>query len=241
MKLGWWDADHPGMEGLDQILTSYLIGNLVAFALRLAAKVVLHGNAALIGQRAVAWIGDKGAGKSTLSSSFFDAGYRLITDDQLVLHPGPTGWRPGFGVPRIRLWPDSLDPVSSETTLSYRQPLGGRIKGWLEVGALESSSELTAPPLEAIYVLEPRSQHLLRAQIKPVSPAQGFHALLKHRLASKSLPLNQSQLASEFAQIARLAKEVPVYSLQMPDQLDALPEVVNILASIHAESAPRMA
>ena len=241
LQLGWWDADYHQLDGLDQILTSYLIGNLVAFALRLTGKVVLHGNAALVGKKAVAWIGDKGAGKSTLSSSFVDAGFGLITDDQLVLHPGPTGWRPGYGVPRIRLWPESLEPVSSQTALSYRQPFGSCIKGWLEVDALESSSELTAPPLEAIYVLEPRSQHLLRAQIKPLSPALGFHTLLKHRLASKSLPLDPTQLASEFVQIARLAKEVPVYSLQLPDQRDALPEMVNILASIHAESAPEMA
>ena len=230
LGIGWWSARFPGLTGLDRLLTPYLLGNLVGMALRMRGECVLHGNAARIGDRSLVWLGDKGAGKSTLSAAFLDAGYELITDDQVVLYPDGAGWRPGYGVPRIRLWPDSLGHASANTLAVYRQPFGENVKGWLETDASERAG-MTGPPVAAICLLEPRQAALAGVRITPLSPGRCLHTLHRHRLARLSLPLTPEQLSVEFARLARLASAIPVYSVQLPDDLRFLPAAVEQLAA----------
>ena len=176
------------------------------------------------------WVGDKGAGKSTLSAAFLDAGYELITDDQVVLDQIDSSWRPGYGVPRIRLWPDSLGHVSEGTLEAFRQPFGDNVKGWLKTD-LSKRAEITGPPVAAICLLEPRQAGLAEVRITPLSPGRRLHTLHRHRLARLSLPLTLEQLNVEFARLARLASAVPVYSVQLPDDLRFLPAAVEQLAA----------
>lgn len=238
LELGWWDAENPGVTGLERIATTYLLGNLVAFALRLAGLSVLHGNAARIGQRSIAWLGPKGAGKSTLGAAFVDAGYPLITDDQVVVRPrGETFW-PAPGIPRIRLWPTSLEGMTDTALAAFQQPFGDNIKGWLEPPPPAEGDPTGEPPgLMALYVLEPRAAGATTLAMHPLPPNQRLQALLHHRLARTSLPLTFAQQAAEFAALGRLAARVPVYSLRLPDRLAALPEVVRQLAATVSQIA----
>lgn len=228
--IGWWSARFPGLTGLDRLLTPYLLGNLVGMALRIHGECVLHGNAARIGDRSLVWLGDKGAGKSTLSAAFLNAGYELITDDQIVLYPDGAGWLPGYGVPRIRLWPDSLGHASANTLPVYRQPFGENVKGWLETDTSERAG-MTGPPVAAICLLEQRQAELDEVRITPLSRGRGLQTLHRHRLARLSLPLTPEQLNVEFARLARLASAVLVYSVQLPDDLRFLPAAVEQLAA----------
>lgn len=198
-------------------------------ALRMQGQCVLHGNAARIGDQSIVWLGDKGAGKSTLSAAFQDAGYELITDDQVVLYPEASSWRPGYGVPGIRLWPDSLGHVSANTLEAYRQPFGDNVKGWLGTD-LSERAEMKGPPVSAICLIEPRQAALSGIRITPLSPGRCLHTLHRHRLARLSLPLSPERLHVEFACLARLAADVPVYSVQLPDDLRFLPAAVEQLA-----------
>ena len=230
LGIGWWSGRFPGLTGLDRLLTSYLLGNLVGMALRLQGQCVLHGNAARVGDRSIVWLGDKGAGKSTLSAAFLNAGYELITDDQVVLYPDASRWRPGYGVPRIRLWPDSLSHASASTLAVYRQPFGETIKGWLET-EISERADLTGPPVAAICLLEPRKPSLAEVRVTPLSPGRRLQTLHRNRLARLSLPLSPERLHVEFASLARLAAEIPVYSVQLPDDLRFLPAAVEQLAT----------
>jgi hypothetical protein len=228
--IGWWSARFPELTGLDRLLTTYLLGNLVGTALRLQGQIVLHGNAARIGDRTIVWVGDKGAGKSTLSGAFLDAGYELITDDQVVLYPEAAYWHPGYGVPRIRLWPESLGHFSMTTREVYSQPFGKTVKGWLEAQVPDRAA-LTGPPVATICVLEPRQAGMTEARITPLSPGRQLQILHRHRLARLSLPLSPERQQAEFASLARLASAVPVYSVQLPDDLRLLPKAVKQLAT----------
>ena len=241
LELGWWDRSHSGLEALDRILTTFLLGNLIAYALRLQGELVLHGNAAYIGQRAIAWVGAKGAGKSTLSAAFLDAGQALVTDDQLVLRPRGSQWYAGHGVPRIRLWPSSVETLSAQTRSDFLQPFGAAIKGWLQINPLVSETPQISPPLAALYVLEPRSKSLTRAMIRRLSPGERLQSLLQHRLARQSLPIPSAQHHAEFAMLSKLASELPVYGLQLPDRLAALPELVKLLVARHANQIAAVA
>ena len=237
LELGWWDRDHPGLEGLDRILTTFLLGNLIAFALRLQGKLVLHGNAAGTGQRAIAWVGAKGAGKSTLSAAFLDAGHALVTDDQLVLRPSGSLWCAAHGVPRIRLWPGSVQTLSAQTRSDFLQPFGDAIKGYLEISPPVSETPQISLRLAALYVLEPRCASLTTAVIRHLPAGERLQSLMQHRLARQGLPISSAQHAAEFAMFSKLASQLPIYGLQLPDRLTALPEVVRQLVDRHAKPA----
>lgn len=232
LEIGWWEAERTGLEGLDDIFTSYLLGNLIAIALRLSGQIVLHGNAVLVGDRAIAWVGGKGAGKSTLSAAFADAGYEPITDDQLVLRVGPEGYLPAHGVPAIRLWSHSLETMNATTLASFNQPFGNAIKGWLEFAIPgDQGHPAQSPPLAALYVLEPRGAALSTPRSSRLSPGERLLRLLHHRLARVGLTLTHARQQTELAALARLASSVPILSLQLPDALEALPSAVRQLAA----------
>ena len=73
---------------------------------------VLHGSAIMVGDEAVAFIGDKRFGKSTMAATMVQRGHTLVTDDVVVLDRSePSGWavRPGpFG---MKLWPDAIESL----------------------------------------------------------------------------------------------------------------------------------
>jgi hypothetical protein len=67
-----------------EFVVHYLVVNLRAL-LRRVGRIQLHGAAATIAGRTVVLLGDKGAGKSTLSLAIGRAGGTVLADDQLIL------------------------------------------------------------------------------------------------------------------------------------------------------------
>jgi hypothetical protein len=70
----------------EEHLAVLLTGTVPAFLLERLGKCVLHGSSTLVGERAFAFVGLSGMGKSTLTAQFCVAGARLITDDVLPLN-----------------------------------------------------------------------------------------------------------------------------------------------------------
>ncbi|MFB3074256.1 MAG: hypothetical protein ACE1Z6_03640, partial [Candidatus Methylomirabilales bacterium] len=64
---------------------TYLIGQVLSFALVKRGIEPLHSTTVVIDGKAVAFLGDSGYGKSSLGAAFLQAGYPLLTDDLLVL------------------------------------------------------------------------------------------------------------------------------------------------------------
>jgi hypothetical protein len=86
---------------------AYLLGLLMKAVLIKKNIPSLHASAVVADARAIAFLGFNGFGKSSLASSFVDAGYPLVTDDVLRLeerggrvwaYPGPAS---------LKLLPDS--------------------------------------------------------------------------------------------------------------------------------------
>lgn len=113
----------PGLA--PEALAILLAGTGIALVLTLAGETVLHGSAASKDGAAMAFLGDSGQGKSTMTSLFCLADWDLLCDDvlrldttqqphgQLTAHPGGT---------EIRLRPKArFDPTwPSRTTFDQR-------------------------------------------------------------------------------------------------------------------------
>lgn len=264
IHIGLRGAPHIPPADLETAAVSYWLPSLLGLSLRLGGRLILHANAASIDGRAVIWLGTKGAGKSTLAAAFAAAGYPILADDQVALY-GPDsahckqtlphnkspaasqdarqdGIAVWPGSAHIRLWSDSVAALENQAQeLQLEYPLGTAIKGLLNGRSTVQQPQtwrfIYAPqPLAAVYLLEPRDPALDAPRFSRLSPAIALYQLLNNRLAARTLPVADAHTQADFASLAALCRQVPVYTLQLPDRLDALSQAVARLAK-HARAA----
>ena len=77
-------GDWPAGYALEDACT-YLIGQVINFALRLRGGISLHASSIAIGDRVIAITGAPGSGKSTTAAAFARLGYSILSDDVAVL------------------------------------------------------------------------------------------------------------------------------------------------------------
>src|SRR5205085_11291512 len=85
----------------------------------------LHATVVTKDGNGLALVGDSGYGKSTLAAAFLRAGYRLLTDDLLVLHGTATGFEAQPALPRLKLFPRparALLPLRARSRMNAATP-----------------------------------------------------------------------------------------------------------------------
>jgi hypothetical protein len=190
----------------------YLLGQALSFALVQSGFEPLHATCVVIDGDAVAFLGNSGFGKSTLAACFLQSGYRILTDDllllqtnsgQVVAYPGPA---------RIKLFPpDARRFLGSESrsvpmntaTQKLIIPLDGE-RRWL-----------TPVPLRVVYSLS-RSDDTDSSTIRvePLSPRQAFLELLKNTFNRRIV--DPSRLMRQIQNASRLAGLLPVRRVSFP-------------------------
>ncbi len=200
----------------------YLLGRSISFALVKQGFEPLHATVVLIGDSAVAFLGDSGFGKSSLAACFLQAGHRLLTDDLLIVTESSHGLMAYPGPPRIKVFPNIA-----------RRFLGRAAQG---VPMNPDSSKVILPlgpcrgcenpaPLAAIYAITPPEEPKRKApvSIEALSARDSFLELVKHTFNYR---LTQpARLARQFAAGTRLVAQMPVRRLAYPRVLKQLPEV----------------
>src|SRR5262245_12712832 len=82
----------------------YLVQRALSFALVRQGLEPLHATTVVVDDRAIGFLGDTGAGKSSLAASCLAAGSSLLTDDLLLLRRTPRGVIASPGPPRLKLF-----------------------------------------------------------------------------------------------------------------------------------------
>src|SRR5262249_24053304 len=93
----------PGID--DALIRLPLLGTVLAVLLHQRGLLTLHASAVEINGQAAAFIGTKGAGKSTIAAMLHARGHRLIADDIVAMDltdPQKPLLLPGF--PQFKLW-----------------------------------------------------------------------------------------------------------------------------------------
>ena len=100
MRAGREIIVHSSPGAADRNVRLYLLGSAMGILLHQKGLLPLHANAIEIDGRAAAFMGETGAGKSTLAAWLHDAGHRVIADDVCVLRfdeeRGRVGVQPGM-------------------------------------------------------------------------------------------------------------------------------------------------
>jgi hypothetical protein len=210
----------PGQSSLENA-TSYLLGPILGFALRLRGVVCLHASAVAFADRCVAFVGPAGAGKSTTAAAFARSGRSVISDDivGLVEREGQFYVLPAY--PHLCLWPESV-----QVLYGSHDALPRFIQDWekrrLPLGEDGARFEDRTLLLDAVYLLGTR-----RAQAAPlidaIPSAEALLALVANTYATNLI--DRDMRAEEFALLGRLVSRARIRRVQASDDPRRLDEL----------------
>lgn len=218
-----------------QDVTTLLVGTVFNYVLRVRGIVCLHACVINIGSKAVAIIGDKGAGKSTTAAVFARSGYPILSDDIGAISEQGGTWQVQPGYPRLRLWHSSLEALQIPHSGLTRvlTPMDKYYLDLSSANAFPSKNESawrfqpTPLPLAAVYLIE-RNSELQSPVIEPLIGIEKLTTLVTHT-TSHFAPLNQQQRKEEFNSVSRIALQVDVKRARYPDGMERLPELVDAI------------
>ncbi len=180
--------------------------------------LVLHASAVAMGDRVVAFIAEKGHGKSTMAAALHARGYPLVTDDVLVLDERPDGpplVLPSY--PQLKLWPDAL-----ALTLKTAPDGLPRVHPAIEKRVARLPDSVDRPlPLAALFALRPGEN----VRILPLRGQEAFLELLLHTYTRVLLEQTRTT-ARHLQQVGHLARYVPLLALERPPALERLSDAV---------------
>ncbi len=204
-----WGEPGPGLTHED--LCVYLLGPIMGFLARRKGFTPLHASSVTIGGRAIALLGEAGAGKSTTAAALALRGWPVLCEDVCLLTEANLQPHVIPGYPRICLWSDSVSYLFST---SDALPL--IVRGWEKrFLALDGTSRARAAMeicrLSSIFFLAPRTDEIRAPCIEPLSKR---HAVLQ--LAQNTYMnwlLDREGRATEFDAIVKLVSQVACFRL----------------------------
>ena len=209
------------------------LGQVFGCLLRLRGVLCLHASVIRIKDHAVAIIGHKGMGKSTTAAGFAQQGYPVLSDDIAALSEQNNKILVQPGDSRLRLWPKTFETLdNSKITSSPVLSIGD--KRYLQLTPNDESSpwrfQSDPVPLVAIYVLDYRRSDLTTYTITTILPAKGLMTLVEH-ISAHLLPLDKTRRSQEFKRLGHLASTLPIRQIQRPDDLNALPQLCDLIVA----------
>ena len=215
---------------LEDTLT-YLLGPILGFVLRLRGTVCLHASAVVINDRVVVFVGDAGAGKSTISAAFAQRGYPVLSDDVVALVDRGDNFLVQPAYPRIRLWDLSVQALyGAPDALPRLVPTHPTWdKRYLDLNQTGYKFQSEPLPLAAIYYLNTRSDGSSYPQIEPMSIKDSLITLVANTYTNYLL--DRQQRAHEFELLSRLVKHVPVRQITPHADIARLPQLLETVVA----------
>jgi hypothetical protein len=204
-----------------------IAGTLVAFLLAIRGTTVLHASAIAIEDRVLAFVGQSGQGKTTLAALLcLEAGARLVTDDLLAVDPGPPVCALG-GAIELRLRPGAA-------ALARESDLPSRLTSDERHALAPNAAPIEMLPLAAIVVPSP-SRSARELTIERVAPSDALIRLLRFpRIYGWR---RADVLSRDFANLAQVGSQVPVFDATIPWGPPFGPSVAQTLAALISTGA----
>lgn len=199
-------------------LSVYLLGPVMGTIMRLRGVVCLHASAVQIGNRAVAFIGDAGAGKSTTAAGFAQLGRPVLTDDLVTLIPQEGSYLVNPGYPHLRLSPDTVEELFGDRD-ALAQIVGTWDKRHLDLAAQDVFAD-SPVPLAAVYVLGSRSPVGTPLRIESLPAREAMIILIGNTYGNTQL--DPKARVEEFEFLGEFLEHVPVRKLVAPDDVKLL-------------------
>src|SRR5713226_3866547 len=216
-------APAPHLE--DGVIRALLMGPALAVLLHQRGFLILHASAAVVHGAAAAFLGQKGAGKSTTAATLHQRGHLLVADDVVALKTTTTAPLVFPAYPQLNLWPDAL------ASLGRNPGSSPRLHSGVEKRALRAAPGFSREPfpLHLLYILAKGP----RTEIETLQPQEAFVELLRHSYGTrlcwgKAAPMH-------FRQCANVLKFVSVRRLRVRKDLSGLFSLARLIDNDAAE------
>ena len=207
--------------------TTYLLGPVMAFVLRLRGIVCLHASAVAVEGRALALLGPGGAGKSTTAAAFARLGFAVLSDDALPVLERGQAFLAQPAYPRVRLWPESVRALyGTDEALPLLTPNWD--KRYLPLDENVESFQPDPLPLAVVYLLDERREEA-GPEIETVTPAEALVVLITHSYVNYLL--DKAMRSQEFEFLGRLVNRVPVRRVRPLAGAEHLPGLCRSIAA----------
>lgn len=218
---------------IEHVLNDHIAPRLLAEL----GELVLHASAVRFGERSVLFLGETGAGKSTLATSLHQAGHHLLGDDAVIVTREPGGYCAQAVYPSLRLYPAAIERLigngASTTPMADYSD-----KQHVRLATLPS---VAAPPLPlaAIFFLANKTASEAAATSVCARPLPSTMACIKLVEQSFTLdPQDPACAARRLAALSALALALPAFTLSYPRDFACLGEVHAAIAAILQQLAP---
>jgi hypothetical protein len=219
---------HELSKGSREALDSYLLGQVLSFALLRRSIEPLHCTAVLVEGKAIGFVGDCGYGKSSLAAAFLQVGHRMVTDDLLVARPNAPTCSIFPGPPRIKLFPEVAKVLLGSGLNGSRM---NKFTSKLVIPLSGSQSSGSPAILKVIYVLNAPHERTSanRVLIRRLSQRRAFVELTKNTF--NTVVTDRGRLKCQFALAHQIASLVPLRRLAYARRLELLPAVREAILS----------
>lgn len=203
-----------------EALTHLLYDHVAPRILAGVGEIVLHASAVEIDGKLAVFLGETGAGKSTLAASLHKVGHRLIGDDAVIANRTSEGCFGESVYPSLRLYEESIAAVlgggiAAEPMAHYSKKkrlstpnLGVSKTGPLALGAF-------------FFLVDEEAEG--RVASFPLSPGHTCIGLIENCFALD--PEDAGSAAERMQAISGIAQSVPGFELSYPWDYDLLPTV----------------
>ena len=215
-----------------ELVRAIVLGPVMALALERSGLLCLHGSCVVMGGQAIAFLGGKHYGKSTLALALVRAGARWVSDDLIAIAPGthgkPARVRPGIA--SARLWNDAAVELRI-------WGMGVHVKPGIKATVTDFAPKTLwagQAPLGAIYLLDPTpagsEQACSREQLR------GANALiaLAHQTKLADSLIGLRAAGGQLRLAADVAATTTVWTLHVERDFARLPAVLEQLSQWHS-------
>ncbi|MFC0478396.1 aldolase [Robertmurraya beringensis] len=196
----------------EDVVRLYLLGTGMGTILLQRKSLPLHGSALEFEGKAIAIVGDSGAGKSTTASALMKEGFNLLSDDVIALaltDDMDVMVTPAY--PQQKLWIESIEHLGMSTN-NYRSIYGRETK--FNVPVNEQFVNRTIP-LYGIFELVKSSTNE-EVEFKKLDKLESFYSIYSNTFRNFLIrPLHLLDWHFEFS--AKILDRVPTYKLVRPD------------------------
>ena len=209
----------PAREAEESLLRLYIQGMMMAMILHQRGSCVLHASVVQIGDVAVAFLGQIGAGKSSTTAALCARGYTLVADDNAAIQLDSIGPKVVPAYPHLKLFPaiatelgfagDSLKDLHS----SQRK----------QAAVIEPAQFAILPlPLHHLYIL----RRGCKRSLVRLSALETLSELICHSVPTRwGHPGDERQLR----RCSAIAERVPAYNLETFSDLSSLSAFVDAI------------
>ncbi|WP_052055287.1 hypothetical protein [Myxosarcina sp. GI1] len=204
----------------EQVLRIYLLGAALGLLLHQRGLMTLHASTVMVNGEAIAFVGDRGWGKSTTIGAMMNRGHLTLSDDVTAIDLNqPFSPLVLSGFPQIKLWCDSA------ISLGHQLESLPRLHPDFEkrVQRFNRGFVSTVVPLKCIYILSLGANIEIESMSSSVALATTLRNWYCARFGEQMLQI--MGIKPHFQKCSELVNRVKVYMLKRPNDLSRLDEL----------------